>query len=188
MVQEHFLPERKFSFEEWDVITAHKPGLWTWQLAGLIWFKNNGFEVVNIEVFDYEKFAKEGEKCLIEFFGEEVGKSQIAHSDISQEIKYSKAFVKEIKTEVRLPTLDDMKSYLEKGYLLLSTLNAKALYNLEGYSGHMIVISGFTKNGFVIQDPGIPARQDFEVSFEQFMKAWAYPDEKAMALTAIKLK
>lgn len=187
MIQEYFLPNKKLSFEEWDKITAHKSGLWTWQLAGLLWFKKNGFDVVNIEVFDYEKFSKRGGKYLVDFFGEEVGKIQIAHSDIPQEIGFAGDFIKEIQTEVRLPTMDDMKSYLSKEYLILCNINARALYDRPGYSGHMIVVSDFTDTGLIIQDPGLPANEDYTVSFEQFKKAWAYPDEKAVALTALKL-
>ncbi len=187
MVLEYFSPDKKLSFEEWDKISCHKEGLWTWSMASLIWFKKNNFEVINIEAFEYEHFSNEGEKYIIDFFGEEVGQSQIRHSDIQQEIIISRDFIKEIESEIRVPNIQDIRSLLKNGFVVVCSINANALDDLEGYSGHSIVVKGCTDSGLIIQDPGLPPRQDYEVCDAQFYKSWAYPDEKAPNLTAFKL-
>lgn len=187
MVQEYFQPELKLSFDEWDKITCHKPGLWTWTMAGLMWFKKKGYEVIDIEYFDYKRFSEEGEKYILDFAGEEVGMTQIKYSDIPQEIEISKDFVKEVRPEVRIPTLKDVRSFLKDGFLVICAVNAHALYKEAGYSGHVVVVKGCTDSSLILHDPGLPPNEDFEVSDNVFFSAWAYPDEKAPNLAALKL-
>ena len=188
MICEYFVPRTKISFKEWDKITTHKPGLWTWSTSGLMWFKKKGFEVVNIEAFDYNQFSIEGVKYLVNFFGEEVGRSQIEHSDIKQEMIISKDFVKKIKLETRIPKLQEIKTLLKDGFIVVCNINSYALDDEKGYSGHAVVVKGCTDSNLILHDPGLPPRQDLEVSDEKFYKAWAYPNENACNLSAIKLK
>jgi Peptidase_C39 like family len=188
MVHEYFCPNDSMTFDQWDVITAHVPGLWTWSIAGTMWFLDHGFAVVSIEAFDYGRFVTEGEKYLLDFAGEEVGRSQIEHSDIEQEMRISKEFVKKIKSEIRAPTVVDIRTHLSQEYLVICNVNAEALYGYKGYSGHAIVVVGYTDSGLIIHDPGLPPNKDFEVADDVFYKSWAYPDDKATNLTAIRLK
>ena len=82
MVLKFFLPEKDLSWRELDKMTAKKKNLWTWPMQGLLNLKKMGFEIVQIEDFDYEKFSREGEKYLVKELGREVGEAQIKHSDI----------------------------------------------------------------------------------------------------------
>ncbi len=188
MVLKFFLPEKDFSWQELDVLTAKVEGLWTWPLAGLLWLNKNSFEVRDIEFFDYNEFTEKGGKYLVDFFGKEVGEAQIKYSELGQEVGFAKEFVEKIKPEVRIPTMDEIKSLLESGYLLICNINACALDGLEGFSGHFVVITGFDDHGLILHDPGLPAHENRNVPFDIFEKAWAYPNETAKNIMAMRLR
>jgi len=188
MVLKYFWPQREFSFEELDKITAKVEGMWTWQMAGLLWLQENGFEVRDIEVFDFERFIEEKEKYLLEFFGEEAGLEQIQHSYLPNEFEYARRFVKEIEIERRLPDFSDIRNLMNKGYLVVCLVNAKKLDRKDGYVGHFVLIKGYDDKNLIIHDPGLPPIENRTVSGESFEKAWADPNEKAKSLWAIRLK
>lgn len=182
-----FWPEKEFSWEELEIMTAKKEGLYTWQFAGLLWLKRNGFEAINVEDFDNERFIEIGGKYLIERLGEEVGRKQIEKSDIAQEVKLTKEFIKEIKIINKIPTGDDIKKLLKDKFFIICNVNARILKNREGYSGHFTVVKGYNEDGFIIHDPGLPGIKNQRISFELFEKAWAYPVENAKNIIAFKL-
>jgi hypothetical protein len=86
MILKYYWPDKDYSWEKLEKITAKVEGLWTWPIAGMLWLHNNGFEVRTVKAFDYKEFVSKGSDYLISFYGEQVGRSQIAHSDINQEI------------------------------------------------------------------------------------------------------
>ncbi|MFZ2193045.1 MAG: hypothetical protein WAV31_02275 [Candidatus Moraniibacteriota bacterium] len=189
MIMKYFWPSEDYSWKELEKITAKIPRLWTWQMAGLIWLQEKGVEVKNIEMFDYEKFIQLGGKYLIEEYGEEVGKRQIENSDIEQEKKLSKKFIEIINTERRIPNIDDIKQLLLDDYLIITNINSRILNNRYGYTGHSVVLKGFSGEEFIINDPGgAPGIENRKVDFELFEKAWGYPNEKAKNIMAFKLK
>ena len=65
-------------------------------------------------------------------------------------------------------------------------MNANALDDEEGYTGHFIVIFEYDKKGFLLHDPGLPPRPNRKVSYENFTKAWQYPTEESSNLHAFK--
>ena len=172
--------------EELEKITEKKAGLSTWPQAGILWMKEHGFEVENIEVFDYERFIREGLKYLQEFYGEEAGQWQEKYSDIPKEQQRCKDFIQKINTEKRLPDFNDIKKFVDEGYLVLCLINAMTLENKEGYSGHVIVVIGYDDNGLFMHDPGPPPIENRYVSWQDFENAWAFPDEKVKSITAFK--
>jgi hypothetical protein len=187
-VLKYFLPDRNFSMAEIEQITGKTEGLWTWPQPSLLWLHHHGFEVIQIEIFDYQRFINEGEQYLIEEYGERAGQEQISHSDITKERQICKAFLEEIEVTKSLPDIDDLKAYLDKGYLLICSINSRALNEREGYVGHAVVVIGYTEQSLFLHDPGLPPQENREVPFALFEKAWAYPTERVKNITAIKLK
>lgn len=187
MILKYFLPEKEFSWEELETITAKVEGLWTWPIASMLWLEQQGFQLINIEDFDYHQFIEKGGQYLIDEYGEEVGNSQIAHSDIVQEQKLSQELIKTIPILKRIPALEDIKKLLNQGYLITSNVNGRILNDKTGYAGHSIVITGFNKTNLNIHNPGLPPKENQKVPFEQFEKAWGYPDEKSKNILAIKI-
>jgi len=187
MVLKYFLPEKEYSWEELDQLTAKRPGLWTWQLAGMIELERMGFTIVSIELFNYNQFIKEGDDYLYKFFGEEVGRAQIRHTDIQQERELAKEFVKKISTQNRMPTIDDIRDLLTKGFLVVCNINSRELNEKTGYAGHFVVITGYADDATLrINDPGLPPLEKRLVSNDAFEKAWAYPDGNAKNIMAFR--
>lgn len=187
MVLKYFLPEKNFSWKKLDKITAKKKGFWTWPMQGLINLKKMGFRVINMEDFGYKRFVKEGGRYLIQRFGKEVGEAQIRNSDIPQQRKIAKAFIKIFDAQFKTPIITDIKKLLRDGYLVVCNLNSRILDNKKGYIGHFVLVFGFDKNNLYLHDPGLPLRKNRQVSIRKFIKAWAYPSEREKNLIAFKL-
>lgn len=188
MVMGYFWPDREYSWEELDSITAKVEGLWTWPMAGLLWLQERGFEISVVETFDYKAFIERGGQYLIEEYGEEYGNAQIEHSDIEQERRLATEFIEKVAVEKRTPTLEDIKDFLSKGYLVICNVNSRVLKEEPGYVGHSVLVIGFNDNRFYLHDPGVPAFENRAVEFSVFERAWAYPNDKAKNITAFRLE
>lgn len=187
MVLKYFLPEKDFSWDELDSITNKRPNLWTWPMAGLCWFSDNGFDVVYIEDFDYQTFMREPYVYMEEKAGAEVANEQRKHSDIEGEIEWTKKFLEKVNVQNYQPSLDEIKSYLDQGYIIVTSVNSLSLYNKPGYLGHSVVVRGYDDKHIILNDPGIIGREDIKIPNEQFIKGWSYPDSGVNNITAIKL-
>lgn len=186
MVLKYFLPREEFSWEELDRATAKATDRWTWPYAGTLWMCEKGFEVVNIDMFDNRRFAKEGETYLEEMYGHEVAQAQISHSDIEQERRLAREFVEKVQAEQRTPTLADVAQLLERGFISLCLVNSSALAGKPGYTGHTVVITGIDDAKLVIHDPGLPPVSLQVIDFQVFEQAWAFPDERAKNILAFR--
>ena len=85
MIFKYFLPDREFSWEELEKMSAKVEGLGTWPSAMLIQAQKMGFDVITVEGFDAKAFIEEGANYLRQAFGEETGAWQVTNSDIPQE-------------------------------------------------------------------------------------------------------
>lgn len=187
MVLKYFQPEKDYSFEELDKVTAKVEGMWTWPYAGLIWLAENGFEVKSISLMDRMRFANEGYEYLVEFYGTEKADANRKHSDLEQEQRLARLFEEKKMSETRLCDMDDIKRFLDEGYLVKCTVNARTFGNKGGYAGHAVIVKGYDADGFIIHDPGLPPIENRKVPYDLFEKAWAYPDERSRNITAIRL-
>lgn len=187
MVIKHFWPEEEYSLGELAKITKKKPGGYTWYYAGLIWLTKRGVEVEQFEPFDNLAFAERGKDYLVEIFGKEVADIQDKNSDIPAEQQRAREFIKKVKLSKKIPSIVDLKSLLKTGHIAICVVNSRALNRNKGYSGHFALVKGFDKKGFILHDPGLPGKPNRHVSFDIFEKAWAYPNEMAKTITAIKL-
>ncbi len=187
MVYEYFKPDEKLSFAEWDKISAKVEGLYTWQMAGLLWMAKD-FYVTDIETFDYKRFIEEGGSYLHELLGDEVAENQIKNSDIEQEKRYAREFLDRIRIDRRAPAINDITVLLDKINLVVCNVNARVMNNKEGYAGHFVVVKGYDEEHLIVHDPGLPAYENRKVPYELFMKAWAYPNKNALNLMAFQLK
>lgn len=185
-VLKYFVPEREYSWRELEEFTAKKKDMWTWPIQSMIKLKKMGFEVVDMEDFDYESFSKEGKNYLISKFGKKVGEIQAENSDLKQEMRFAMEFIKLFGNKFELPETDDIKEFIRKGYLVLCNVNSNIIFREEGYSGHFIVVTGYDDKGFFVNDSGYIKGKNKKVSYKLFRKAWAYPDIKAQNLIAVK--
>ncbi len=188
MVLKYFFPNEEYSWEQLDKVTEKLENLWTWPMAGWIYLEKKGVEVIVIDPFDYKRFIKEGLGYIKNEYGDEVAKEQDAHASMQQGIFQSKTLLTQTKVDCKIPTGEDIKNFLNAGYLVICNVNAKPLHNEVGYEGHSVVITGVDDKNFILNDPGLPSEERKIVSFEIFEKAWAYPNEKAKNITAFRLK
>jgi hypothetical protein len=186
MVLKYFLPEKDYSWKKLDEFTAKKEGLWTWPTQAHMNLIKMGFDVIDMDYFDNQRFAREGGKYLIEKFGEEVGKKQIERSDLDQEVRLMKEYETFQKHQMKLPTFETVKKALDDGYLVICNVNSYALDNETGYSGHFVVVYGYDDGNLYLHDPGLPGKEARKISFDQFLKAWDYPDKNARNMTGFK--
>jgi hypothetical protein len=187
MVLKHFKPEEEYTWEELEKLTAKVEGLWTWPTQGLINLYSMGFEVIDVDDFNIEQFIEQGGEYLIKKYGKEVGELQINHSDIAQEQRIFSEYLELKIHQERLPTLEEIKRYLDEDFLVGCNVNAYMLENEEGYAGHFVVLYDYDKEGFLLHDPGLPPQPERKISFEQFCKAWEYPDKSSRNLQAFRL-
>lgn len=188
MLLKQYFPHENYLWKELEKISAKVEGLWTWPTAGLLWLAEKGLSVQSISLFDYQEFAEQGEKYLLDFYGKPVGQSQIEHSDIPQEQAIAQKFIKKSSRETRQAHIVDITAALDESALVICNVNLKALNNEPGYSGHFVLIYNHSGDHLFLQDPGLPPQKERKVSFAQFTKAWAYPTEQSQGVAVIRTK
>ena len=186
MLLKYFYPSEDYTWSELDKITAKEPDMWTWPMAGVLWLKEKGLNVLVQEPFDYQAFYDRGVDYMKEEYGEEVAKAQEKNSDISGEQKRALEYINNIDISKQIPTIKDIKKLLQDGYLPICLVNSKKLSNKEGYVGHFVVVKGFDSNSFLIHDPGLPPHKNRQVGFTEFELAWAYPNKRAKNIIAFR--
>ncbi|HSH55289.1 MAG TPA: C39 family peptidase [Candidatus Limnocylindrales bacterium] len=186
MVRQFFEPELELDWDDWSEITGYLPGKGTWSMAGLMWFKDHGYDVVHIGTFDYEAFAERGDQYLLEALGEEVGKWKLQYMDLKLEQARAVRFLQSKIWINREATIDDIKNYLQEGYLVKCLVNLNALNNKPGYLGHAVIVKGYTDTDIILHDPGLPAFPDRHVDMEHFVRAWIDPEAKSEKMDAIR--
>lgn len=150
--------------------------------------ENNGFDVVDVEVFDYQRFVKEKENYVLSFYGDTTGREQIIHSDINQEVGYAQQLLEAKIVQKAIPTLKTFQDFLSKSWLLICLINSQKLNGKVGYIGHFVVVKGIIGDTLILHDPGLPPLENRKVKFRTFESAWAVPDENAKNVMAFKFR
>ena len=126
-IAKYFDPNFDIGMEDWSEITGYEEGLGAWANAGLVWFKENGYDVKHYELFHFEECIKRPKEYMIEVHGEEAVTWGIEHTKIPTEIIRMKKIVEAGITEKRRPTIKDIKHFIDEGYLVRVTINAGKL-------------------------------------------------------------
>ncbi len=187
MALKYFLPKKNFTWKALEKLSAKKKGKWTWATSMLVNLRKMGFELRILDPFDVDAFIERGGPFLVELWGEEVGNAQIQNSDISQERRLFKKYKKLLNIEKRAPTLRDFQQLLDQGYLVECGVNSATMNKRKGYSGHSILVYGYTKTHVFLHDSGLPPHPHRKVTKALFQKAWMYPSDGHQALVAIRL-
>jgi len=187
MIIKAFDPSFTMSVDEWSEIAGFEEGKGTWANGSLVWLKNNGYDVKHIAPFDYERFVEKQGDYLIEYVGPVVGQWQIDHTNMDVEVERVKKLLAESTIiEKRIPTQDDIRHYLDSGYLLRAHVNSNKLNGKENYVGHAVVLFNYDEGGVYIHDPGLPPLENRYLAWDLFESAWADPNEDNKELDAVK--
>lgn len=183
-IAKYFDPNFDIGMDEWSKLTGYERGLGTWANAGLVWFKEHGYEVIHYELFDFEKFIKHPKEYMIEVHGEKAGLWGIEHTNVKAEIPRIKKLLEAEITEMKQPAIDDVKDFIDSGYLVRVTVNAGKLSTGDYYAGHVVVVTAYNDTHIQFHDPGLPAIPNRQITVEQFEAAWF---DQEPELDAIKL-
>jgi hypothetical protein len=186
-VLKYFLQDHDFSWEELDKMSGKVPGEPTWPQQMLIELHNMDFEIFDASGFDGRAFIKRGADYLVEAFGKETAAWQVEHSDIGREQRiFQKLYDLGVQVETRIPELVELRTYLQRGYLIECLVNSRKLNEESGYVGHFVLVYDIDDKYVTFHDPGLPGRESRQAPIADFEAAWASPNEKAKGFTALK--
>lgn len=188
MILGYYFPSEEYGWEELEEITGKKPGKWTWPMKGWSYLAERGLSVTYYGTFDYKEFINNPNDYLFARYGKEVATAQIINSDIPYEVSVSKLMIDKISQVKKIPTIDDIKSFIKDGSLILCNVNYYSLYKINGYSGHFVLIYGIDDSYVYIQDPGLPPNPNAEIPLIDFTNAWEYSGAENKGLTVVSRK
>ncbi|MCB9965908.1 MAG: hypothetical protein H6855_07515 [Rhodospirillales bacterium] len=84
MGYEYFTPEKKWLWEELDLLTGHKPELTTWTMKSYIETERLGYDVVIYDPLDYVQFAAAPKEYIEEKFSPAYAEETFKMSDMDQ--------------------------------------------------------------------------------------------------------
>lgn len=190
MICGSYLPDQNHSWERIDKVTNKEKGKWTWPMSGYIWLAQQGLGVTSMSLFDFRAFCERGYDYFLEEFGKEIADQQQANTNMSLGQQLALAYLenKNITNIQSLPSVQDLKTRIDRDSLIVCNVNQHALNNHSGYSGHFVLLYAYDDKGFVLHDPGLPSKEARFVQYQSFEKAWAYPDVHAQNFVAVRVK
>jgi hypothetical protein len=190
MILSKLLPKKRFTMQDLIELSDVGKGEATWPSRLLIELDKMGLEIHMIEGFDGNDFVHRGEKYLYEAFGTETADWQVTHSNIEKEQQDYKELLTKSDVIVKnaIPTMDDVKRYLNDGYMVRCTVNSRKLAAEDGYVGHSVLVLSVSDNEVILHNPGLPPVPYQHVSLDIFESAWADPNEQAKEMIAVRLK
>ncbi len=180
---EYFL-HRELSWPELEGLTGYKPGVAAWTVGVLPRMTAMGFDVHMIEPFNYEQYQKDGEKYLEKIYEPEELALYKKISNIIEMRDQLPVFLKHIRHDNRIATLEDIDQMLAEDHLIFVTVNAHTLNEKPGFFPHAILVIAKEGDEYVIHDPGLPPLPYRHVSAATIRKAMG----KDAEVTGFKLK
>ena len=71
MIAKTYWPDENYSWDELDVLTQKKVGIWTWPMAGYIWLASKNIRIESMSIFEYQSFHEEGYDYFLKNFGKD---------------------------------------------------------------------------------------------------------------------
>lgn len=185
-IRQYFEPGTLLGLSDIDRAIRNPKGTGTWRMAGMLWMLQAGYEVQAMELLDYEAFALQGLAYIQDHFGPEVAAWEAKYFDIPAEQARAIQFVSQVHPIKQVPACQDIRNYLDQGYIVQLTVNAKKLNGQSGYLGHAVLAIGYDDAGFVLHDPGLPPRPRRYVTGQQLEVAWAGDNPKGKSIVAYR--
>ena len=176
------------SFDDIDILVRQKENMYTWEYGALLRLAHEGFSIRIKQMLDLGELASRPVDYLKEHFGSEIGgltaqKTDTKHlqHSISDLLKTAN-----VRVDVDIPTLDDLRQLIDQGYFLLLTVNQRVLQADPGYIPHVIFGFGHSTDGLFVHNPGPPALAHTLIDWTLLEKAWSSPDANARILIAVR--
>lgn len=131
-----------------------------------------------LDAMESEKTLQEmiaAEKKLFGFFED---------TTVQQTAEFARAYLGYEQVEVLAqPSIDDLKRHLAAGHPVIVPTSGRILANPyfsgDGPLYHMIVLTGYTSDGFIVNDPGTRRGANWVYSFDLILRAmhdWEVPE------------
>ena len=154
----HYFKKPVLTLSELDKITGHSDSAkFTWLSKTLLWLSEDlGFEVINVENLNYNKFAKEGELYLKEIWDAETFSIQNKFSDLKLEQEFaSKLMSSKVRCIDGRWTLSKIDQFRSAGYFTMLSINPFVLMDRPEYGSHLIVLGEKVGDRYKIYDPDL---------------------------------
>lgn len=175
MVLRYFMPEKQWTFDDFAKLTGYAQGKGTWSAESMINLSRMGFETRWIEDFNHQAFIEDPKGYLRTILDPESFKWQVENSDLELEALRIKGYLDSGNViEERTGTRDDIKQFLDDGWLVRLEVNANTLADKEGYEGHSVLVIGYDDIDAVIHNPdGANGNKPSQkVHWDLLEKAW----------------
>lgn len=175
MVLAYFMPERSFTMTEAENLCGYVQGKGTWKSQLLLSLHELGFSTVWIEEFDHHKFVANPEAYLATILDEESLDWQINNSDLPKEADLMSQYLdSELPLENRQGNRQDIKKFLDEGWLVMLEVNENTIAGIPGYLGHVVLVIGYDDENVTIHNPdGNNGNKPNQViSWDLLEKAW----------------
>jgi hypothetical protein len=182
----YFFPEKEYTWEELDKFTYKYEGRGTWWFPFVLKFKDMGLDVIDISNFNLKRYYEESEDYLRENNKPEVADWILEKSNLLEVKKYIPEFLEKVDFKNRTASIEELKNFVNDGWLVGVDLNSRTLNKKEGYSSHMVVVFDYDDGVFTLHDPGLPPHPNRKVSESLFLQAWEYAGSEHKSLMAIR--
>ncbi len=175
MVLGYFLPKRMFTMSEVEQLCGYVPGKGTWKTQLLLSLDELGLQTQWIEDFDHQSFIADPESYLATLLDKEALNWQIENSDLPEEADRMRQYLaKGLPIQHRKGTRQDIKNFLNDGWLIMLEVNENVIAQIPGYLGHVVLVLGHDDTNVTIHNPdgnnGNKANQI--ITWELLEKAW----------------
>lgn len=175
MVLAYFIPERHLAIPEVEKLVGYEKGRGTWKAPSMLNLAELGFQVHWIEDFDHEKFVTNPKSYLRTILDDEAYEWQVHHTDLATEANRMQKYIQSgLPLEKRRATNDDVKHFLDDGWLVHLEVNARPLSDKSGYEGHSILAISYDDKGVIIHNPDGESgnKPNQRISWELLDQAW----------------
>jgi hypothetical protein len=175
MVLAYFIPDKVFSMSELEELCGYKRAEGTWKALSMLNMVKLGFKVYWIEDFDHDEFARNPKDYLKNILDSNSYEWQVQHSNLELEASRIKQYqAGGLPLETRQATNDDIRNFIDDGWLVHLEVNARVLSDRDGYEGHSILVIGYDDTGLTIHNPDGESgnKPNQYVSWEKLNKAW----------------
>ncbi len=175
MVLKEHLPDRDYPLWYLDMVTHHFQGGWTWDTSVFRFLLDLGLELRVWSVFDFVRFANEGEAYLSTIWNAEEFRLQSINANLQFEQLLARDFwmvERPLLTYTRnVLTKSDICALFDQGYLVVVSVNAYALDDEKGNCGHYVLLTGYDETHVAFNDVGKPAVKNRTVTWDKFESA-----------------
>ena len=186
MVLKFYFPDKDFSFEELDAMSYKVPGKGTWWFPALKQLEAMGVKCKIIELFDYQRYFKEGADYLVEFYGPQIATSILKTTNLEEVKHLIPALFPGVAYENRTAGISDIDELLSDGWLVAPEISSSVINNHVGTTAHMVIVFANDGSNYTFHDPGLPPRAGRVESKKLFQIAMQYAGENNTALLAFR--